>query len=938
MNRKERNRKYEQIQATLILQGNTKIYGNTSTSNKLADDIMMGGGGTLDASGLTEGAYIGVNYCSGEDRNQPDGNGGCVVDNLGTDTARVAGYFFSNQDGYGLKIENTSQLALRQHTHSWSYKAENNVITATCAEDDPLGVSCGESKKPTLTLDASNCGKIYNGNAITAPTITASTNWSVTTQTATPEISYSGTLANGDAYESTTEKPVEAGTYTASITIEGKMATTDSFTISPKAVTVTDPTPATLTYTGSQQNLLATEGSIDAIASDGMKLEYQVKQVDEDGKETVVSAWSEDIPKAQDVGTYKVYYKIKNADTYKNYTIAENDKNGSKLVTANIKKQTASASVEPSANDLIYNGNDQTLITAGESTTGTIKYRLEKSEEWTKELPTGKAAGEYVVYYKVFGDSNHEDSAEIKIENVEIKKKTITNVTGLVAKDKIHDGDATADIVVNDSGLTFTGRIEGDTLSLTEITGKFADGADIGDNKAVEVTATLIGASKDNYELAANAISGLTASIKGITVTFDVNGGSISVSPVTGLKSTDKVTQPTAPTKEGYRFIGWFTDKADATTSWNFADPVLHVRTLYAMWEKVAQNNTHKISGTVKESGGSGMANVKVELRLGVKLLATANTDSNGYYEFNLVEPGEYNVIAISDTKTKTEKAVIESSDKELNIELPSEVISSVLDLKEETKKNTAVDMTKIVVGGLDDAATSEAVTGKSVEIKMEVTQQTESLATPEMKKEIDEIKALDEAKGKTLEYLDFDITKTVKSGGSIESTDFIHNTTHVLELIIPFTFGNKQDVKVFRYHGTSAEAFTLETTKPTAPKDATYYLDKENNKIYIYANQFSLYSVGYTEPASVGGESNSVGGSGSGEDSGDSSTNHSVVSTAVATAPQADNAANTNTSPKTGDDFNPALWLMIILAGCVGMIGTYVYRRKQQGNEKNEK
>lgn len=65
-------------------------------------------------------------------------------------------------------------------------------------------------------------------------------------------------------------------------------------------------------------------------------------------------------------------------------------------------------------------------------------------------------------------------------------------------------------------------------------------------------------------------------------VLFATSGGSF-ISPATGLSAGDCMTEPPAPTKEGYTFGGWYTDE-DCTHAWNFADGIPGDMTLYAKW------------------------------------------------------------------------------------------------------------------------------------------------------------------------------------------------------------------------------------------------------------------------------------------------------------------------------------------------------------------
>ena len=65
------------------------------------------------------------------------------------------------------------------------------------------------------------------------------------------------------------------------------------------------------------------------------------------------------------------------------------------------------------------------------------------------------------------------------------------------------------------------------------------------------------------------------------TVKFDSNGGSNVKDKI--VKRNSVVKAPEFPTKEGYTFAGWYTDK-ELTTAYNFDTPVTKGFTLYAKW------------------------------------------------------------------------------------------------------------------------------------------------------------------------------------------------------------------------------------------------------------------------------------------------------------------------------------------------------------------
>ena len=105
---------------------------------------------------------------------------------------------------------------------------------------------------------------------------------------------------------------------------------------------------------------------------------------------------------------------------------------------------------------LTYNGEEQTLITAGSTTGGELKYCLTSDGDYSTALPKATAAGDSNVYYKVVGDENFVDVAESYI-TVNIAKKNVTVAPKSVT---ITQGDA-----IPAFELTYTGLVGSDTLT-----------------------------------------------------------------------------------------------------------------------------------------------------------------------------------------------------------------------------------------------------------------------------------------------------------------------------------------------------------------------------------------------------------------------------------------------------------------------------------------
>lgn len=93
------------------------------------------------------------------------------------------------------------------------------------------------------------------------------------------------------------------------------------------------------------------------------------------------------------------------------------------------------------------------------------------------------------------------------------------------------------------------------------------------------------------------------------TVTFNSNGGSAVANVTAGQGTT--ISAPTAPTRAGYTFDGWYKE-ASLTTPWNFAtDTVTAQTTLYAKWVAIVtytvtfdpNNGSNTFTQTITQGG-----------------------------------------------------------------------------------------------------------------------------------------------------------------------------------------------------------------------------------------------------------------------------------------------------------------------------------------------
>lgn len=169
--------------------------------------------------------------------------------------------------------------------------------------------------------------------------------------------------------------------------------------------------------------------------------------------------------------------------------------------------------------------------------------------------------------------------------------------------------------VLNNNGTiekgTFTGEVANNgTISGGEFTGTVANNGSITGGK---FTGTVI-----NSESGTIAEGVSIPNLKFI-VTFDNEGTKTQEI----IDAGSKLTEPTAPTKEGYRFDGWYYDNNGGKAKWNFGtDTVTRAMTLKAKWVQ-----TYTV--TFETSGGSAVGPVTVDA--GSTVTKPADPMKSGY-------------------------------------------------------------------------------------------------------------------------------------------------------------------------------------------------------------------------------------------------------------------------------------------------------------------
>lgn len=354
-------------------------------------------------------------------------------------------------------------------------KSGKDPVTGVTNYEDAIAFWTLTASKKSVTATVTAEDKDYDGNNVAIV-------HAVVEQGVLPGdvIDIQGLTGTFDSADAGVDKPVTVNITGANITgknsehyVVSYSNTTVKATIR-KAIAeiITAPVPATLTYNGTERDLIVVAAVVDPA---GVPVEYALS---EDG------SYSTDFPKGTNAGDYTVWYRIQETNNYTGeapqsvtatinkkqvnpaitldqnsfiydgdpkepvvtlteadgttaipageYTVAysnninvgtatvtvtaKNDGNYSfNAVTENftIGKKQAEVLTAPEAtgDPLTFNTRAQKLVTAGSGSGGTMVYSVgNENGTYSSDLPTETNAGTYTVYYKVEGDANHSDS------------------------------------------------------------------------------------------------------------------------------------------------------------------------------------------------------------------------------------------------------------------------------------------------------------------------------------------------------------------------------------------------------------------------------------------------------------------------------------------------------------------------------------------------
>lgn len=292
--------------------------------------------------------------------------------------------------------------------------------------------------------------------------------------------------------------------------------------------------------------------------------------------EKVTESGAADISASEitEVGTYKVTYSV--PDTNDEFT-------GSVTYTFTVEPKSINDAVVTLGESHKYNGSEQTQTVAsvkiGDMTLSARDYDI--SDNKAADV---KADGNYVLTITGKGNFSGTKTAEWNIMPTEPTESADKKTTARVRRSR----------TLSDADVTYGELLAVDGTTVLDGTFLWNDGTKVINEDGTEQM-TFTPTSKNYLPITVNvAVSAYSAdggsssssssSATVYTVKFNTNGGSDIENQT--VKKNAKVSEPTAPTKDGYKFGGWFTDK-NLKNKYNFASKVTESFTLYAAWSEV---------------------------------------------------------------------------------------------------------------------------------------------------------------------------------------------------------------------------------------------------------------------------------------------------------------------------------------------------------------
>ena len=228
----------------------------------------------------------------------------------------------------------------------------------------------------------------------------------------------SSTVTYGDSLTVTGSAKSQAGSGTWTWSSSNSAVVAVSGTGASPTVTIKGVGEATITGTFENDDYLGSNTVTVTVTQREVTLTWGTAAFTYDGKSHVPSVTLGNV-KTGDTVNVTVTGEQTEAGSNYTATAASLDNGNYKLPEAKtrsftIAKADAAVTAAPTAQKLTYTGSAQALVSEGTATGGAMQYSLDGTN-YSAAIPTGTDAGSYTVYYKVLGDSNHNDTSPASV-------------------------------------------------------------------------------------------------------------------------------------------------------------------------------------------------------------------------------------------------------------------------------------------------------------------------------------------------------------------------------------------------------------------------------------------------------------------------------------------------------------------------------------------
>ena len=205
-----------------------------------------------------------------------------------------------------------------------------------------------------------------------------------------------------------------------------------------------------------------------SVAAEG-KFTYNIESDVNSTNASIESSNMLSVPTGLDADDYTI--TVKATEKTPQYSLMSVDSYGTEAVTLTVKVSIAKAPATvtaPTAKKLTYNGAAQELVTAGiiesvsVSDCGTMQYSLD-GDTYSADIPTGKDAGTYTVYWKVDGadKTNYNYVGKTSGQVTATIGKAASEVTVTASENPTYGSEITLTATVTATGVTDKNNVTG---------------------------------------------------------------------------------------------------------------------------------------------------------------------------------------------------------------------------------------------------------------------------------------------------------------------------------------------------------------------------------------------------------------------------------------------------------------------------------------------